>query len=219
MLTRRDLLFALGAAAAFHNSALTMLEKHVSKVVSDPNATAEDEDFWRGVRQAFSLDPNIVNFNNGGCSPSPRVVQECLRRQLEFANQAVPGGRLAPYLAKRGIRMDRFANPDRTFAPGMFGRVQMAAAAPAETLLVPEAAIGAEQARKFVMVVDADNVARPKYVTLGPVVEGLRVVAGIASDDNVIVNGLIRARPGAKVAPHQQSPQNTAAVPAQTRVD
>jgi isopenicillin-N epimerase len=88
MMTRRDLIFAIGAAAAFRNSALTMLEKHVAKVVSDPLATAEDEDFWMAVRQGFALDPNIVNFNNGGCSPSPRVVQECLRRQLEFANQA-----------------------------------------------------------------------------------------------------------------------------------
>src|SRR5438045_1816003 len=88
MLTRRDLLFAIGAAAAFRNSALSLLERHVSKVVSDPDATAEDEEFWVGVRQAFSLDPNIVNFNNGGCSPSPRVVAEVLRRQLEFANQA-----------------------------------------------------------------------------------------------------------------------------------
>ena len=81
---------------------------------------------------------------------------------------------------------------------------------------MPEAAIGAEQVRKFVMVVDADNVARPKYVTLGPVVDGLRAVAGIAAGDNVIVNGLIRARPGAKVAPH---PQATAVVPTLTRVD
>ncbi|HVT13036.1 MAG TPA: aminotransferase class V-fold PLP-dependent enzyme [Fimbriimonadaceae bacterium] len=88
MMSRRDLLFAVGAAAAFRNTALSLLEKHVARVVSDPNATAEDEEFWLGVRQAFSLDPNIVNFNNGGCSPSPRVVQECLRRQLEFANQA-----------------------------------------------------------------------------------------------------------------------------------
>jgi len=81
---------------------------------------------------------------------------------------------------------------------------------------VPEAAIGAEQARKYVMVVDAGNVARPKYVTLGPAVDGLRVVAGIAPDDNVIVNGLVRARPGAKVTPH---PQATAAVPTKTKVD
>ena len=109
-----------------------------------------------------------------------------------------------------------FANPDRTFTPGMFARVQMAAAPPADSLLVPEAAIGAEQVRKFVLVVDADNVARPKYVTLGPVVDGLRVVAGIAPEDNVIVNGLVRARPGAKVAPHRQS---TAAAATQTRAD
>lgn len=88
MMTRRDLLFAVGAAAAFRNTALTLLEKHVSRVVSDPNATAEDEEFWYGVRQAFTLDPVIVNFNNGGCSPSPRIVQESMRRQLEFGNQA-----------------------------------------------------------------------------------------------------------------------------------
>lgn len=88
MMSRRDLLFAVGAAASFRNTALTLLEHNLNRVVSDPTATAEDEDFWLGVRQSFSLDPNIANFNNGGCSPSPRVVQECLRRQLEFANQA-----------------------------------------------------------------------------------------------------------------------------------
>ena len=132
--------------------------------------------------------------------------------RLDFVDNAI--SRSTGTIRARAV----FANPDRTFTPGMFARLQMAAAPPADTLLVPEAAIGAEQARKFVMVVDADNVARPKYVTLGPVVDGLRVVSGIAPDDNVIVNGLIRARPGAKVAPHQQNAA-TAAVPAQTRVD
>jgi len=88
MMSRRELLFAVGAAAAFRNTALTLLETHVSRIVSDPNATAEDEDFWQGVRLAFSLDPNIVNFNNGGCSPSPRVVAECLKRQIDYANQS-----------------------------------------------------------------------------------------------------------------------------------
>ena len=69
-----------------------------------------------------------------------------------------------------------FPNPNGTFTPGMFARVQVAAAAPEDALLVPDAAIGTEQVRKFVLVVDAENVARPKYVTLGPVVDGLRVV-------------------------------------------
>jgi RND family efflux transporter MFP subunit len=130
--------------------------------------------------------------------------------RLDFIDNAI--SRSSGTIRARAV----FANPDRTFTPGMFARLQMAAAPPADALLVPEAAIGAEQVRKFVLVVDADNMARPKYVTLGPVVDGLRVVDGLAPDDNVIVNGLVRARPGAKVAPHRQS---TAAGPAQARAD
>jgi RND family efflux transporter MFP subunit len=99
-----------------------------------------------------------------------------------------------------------FPNPDGRFTPGMFARVRMAAAPPKDELLVPDAAIGAEQARKFVLVVDAENVARPKYVTLGPVVDGLRVITqGLTPDDDVITNGLMRVRPGAKVTPQPSS--------------
>lgn len=97
-----------------------------------------------------------------------------------------------------------FANPDGTFTPGMFARLQVAVGAPAEALLVPDVAIGTEQVRKFVLVVDGENVARPKYVTLGQVTEGLRVVtAGLEPDDRVVVNGLMRARPGTKVTPEE----------------
>jgi RND family efflux transporter MFP subunit len=103
------------------------------------------------------------------------------------------------------------ANPDGRFTPGMFARVRMAAAPPKDELLVPDAAIGAEQARKFVLVVDAESVARPKYVTLGPVVDGLRVITqGLTPDDNVIINGLMRARPGAKVTPQPSSTASAA---------
>lgn len=130
--------------------------------------------------------------------------------RLDFLDNAV--SRSSGTIRARAV----FANVDRTFTPGMFARVQMAAAPAAEALLVPEAAIGAEQARRFVLVVGADNVARPKYVTLGPVLDGLRAVAGIAADDDVVVNGLLRARPGAKVAPQ---PRTTAEVSTQTRVD
>jgi membrane fusion protein, multidrug efflux system len=97
-----------------------------------------------------------------------------------------------------------FPNPGGTLTPGMFGRIQVPAGPPSETVLVPEVAIGTEQVRKFVLVVGDDNVARPKYVTLGPVMDGLRVVsAGLEPDDRVIVNGLMRARAGAKVAPQE----------------
>jgi RND family efflux transporter MFP subunit len=99
-----------------------------------------------------------------------------------------------------------FKNADGKLTPGMFGRIRIATSQPAEALLVPDTAIGTEQVRKFVYAVSGDNVATPKYVTLGPVVDGLRVVtAGLSADDVVIVNGLMRIRPGAKVAPQQAS--------------
>ena len=99
-----------------------------------------------------------------------------------------------------------FDNPDGKLTPGMFGRVQIAVSAPAEALLVPDTAIGTEQVRKFVYAVGSDNVAKPKYVTLGPVVDGLRVVTtGLDANDVVIVNGLMRVRPGVKVTPQQTS--------------
>lgn len=99
-----------------------------------------------------------------------------------------------------------FPNPDGKLTPGMFGRVRIATSPPAEALLVPDAAIGTEQVKKFVYVVDSNNVATPKYVTLGPVVDGLRVIkAGLNPDDLVVVNGLMRVRPGAKVSPQPAS--------------
>jgi RND family efflux transporter MFP subunit len=99
-----------------------------------------------------------------------------------------------------------FSNPDGTFTPGMFGRVQVAAAPPAERLLVPDVAVGTEQVRKYVLVVDDQNVAQAKYVTLGPVIDGLRVVqSGLTPNDRVVVSGLMRARPGSKVDPQMST--------------
>jgi RND family efflux transporter MFP subunit len=98
-----------------------------------------------------------------------------------------------------------FANADGRLTPGMFGRIQIATSVPTAALLVPDAAIATEQVRKFVYVLNAENVATPKYVTLGPLVDGLRVVQGLQPDDTVVVNGLLRVRPGAKVTPEHVS--------------
>ena len=99
----------------------------------------------------------------------------------------------------------RFANPDGLFTPGMFARLQVPGSAPYEALLVPDVAIATEQARKYVLVVAPDNTVKQKFVKLGDVVGGLRVVKeGLAADDRVIVNGLMHARPGGKVKPQEQ---------------
>ncbi len=98
-----------------------------------------------------------------------------------------------------------FTNPNHMFTPGMFGRVRVPGSPPYTALLVPDAAIGTEQARKFVLVVDGENMVRQKYVTLGELSGGLRVIkSGIAADDKVIVNGLMRAHVGQKVQPQEQ---------------
>lgn len=97
-----------------------------------------------------------------------------------------------------------FQNADGRLTPGMFGRIRIASHPPMEALLVPDEAIGTEQVRKFVLAVDKNNVAKPKYVTLGAVVDGLRVItSGLTADDTIIVNGLMRVRPGSKVTPQQ----------------
>ncbi len=100
----------------------------------------------------------------------------------------------------------QFANPNGVFTPGMFARVRVPASPPYEALLLPDSAIGTEQARKFALTVNAENTVVPKYVTLGQVTsDGLRVIKdGLGPDDRVIVNGLLRARPGQKVTPQEQ---------------
>jgi multidrug efflux pump subunit AcrA (membrane-fusion protein) len=79
---------------------------------------------------------------------------------------------------------------------------------------VPDAAIATEQTRKYAMVVDGENVARQRYVTLGPTIGGLRVIKeGLKEEENVIVDGLMRVRPGVKVAPKEKKPPATAGGP------
>lgn len=98
-----------------------------------------------------------------------------------------------------------FSNPDSLFTPGMFARIRVPGSPTYQALLVPAAAIGTEQIRKYVLAVDKDNVAQQKYVTLGQLSDGLRVIKdGLDENDRVIVNGLMRARPGLKVTPEEQ---------------
>src|SRR5213596_1956595 len=93
MFTRRRFLESLVAAGA----AVPALRDHaLARVVSanqavagrSPDDVAQDEDFWLDVQQAFTLDRTIINLNNGGVSPSPRVVQEAMRRYLDYSNTA-----------------------------------------------------------------------------------------------------------------------------------
>ena len=94
-------------------------------------------------------------------------------------------------------------NKDLSILPGQFGRVRLIGSAPYDALLLPDAAIATDQSRKIVFVVKDDNTVEAKPVVLGPLDEGLRVIReGLKPEDRVIVDGLQRARVGAKVTPH-----------------
>ncbi|WP_246659832.1 MULTISPECIES: efflux RND transporter periplasmic adaptor subunit [Methylosinus] len=91
-------------------------------------------------------------------------------------------------------------NADSFIAPGQFARLRVPTAAEADTLLVPEAALRADQSHTLLMTVSADGTVVPKDVEVGASIEGMRIVKrGIGPADRVIINGLIFARPGAKV--------------------
>lgn len=95
-----------------------------------------------------------------------------------------------------------FANGANLFTPGMFGRIQVPASPRYEALTIPDVAIGSEQAKKFVYVVQPDDTVAQRYVTLGALAEGDRVITqGLNPDDRVVINGLMRVRPGIKVTP------------------
>jgi len=93
MLTRRGFLETMLAAGAgipaLKDDGLERLLGLARRVDGRlPAEVARDEDFWLGIQQAFTLDRTLINLNNGGVSPSPRVVQEAMRRYLEYSNTA-----------------------------------------------------------------------------------------------------------------------------------
>ncbi|HXG79849.1 MAG TPA: efflux RND transporter periplasmic adaptor subunit [Methyloceanibacter sp.] len=98
-----------------------------------------------------------------------------------------------------------FPNPDLFITPGQFGRVRVPMSQLRPTMLVPDAAVVTDQSVKLLYTVSADGTVVPKPVELGPVTDNnLRVIrSGITPEDSVIINGLLRARPGAKVTPEE----------------
>ena len=95
-----------------------------------------------------------------------------------------------------------FTNRDRQFTPGLFARVKLVGSKSVPTLLVRDAAIGTDQDRKFVLVLGKSDSLEYRPVEIGRLSDGLRIVRkGVSAGDKVVVNGLMRVRPGVKVTP------------------
>jgi membrane fusion protein, multidrug efflux system len=95
-----------------------------------------------------------------------------------------------------------FRNTDGQLTPGLFVRLRLAGTASYRGLLIEDRAVGTDLSKKFVYVVGPKNEIQYRSVTLGPIVDGLRVVrTGLEAGESVVVNGLQRVRPGVQVTP------------------
>lgn len=161
-----------------------------------------------------SMDPVWVEFEAdeaaylryiGAARDADLSVAVGLAGEADFphaAELAYVDNRIDPATGTLRLRA-RLANPERRFTPGLFARVRLAASATArEAVMVADRAIATDQSRRYVLVVGADGIANYREVTIGRLVDGLRVIEhGLEAGERVVVNGLQRVRPGSAVAP------------------
>lgn len=147
--------------------------------------------WFEGKRPSSRDTPNPVQVTlTGETRPSHEGTMDFLDNRLDVSTATLRSRAVIP-------------NKDLSILPGQFGRVRIIGSAPYEALLVPDTAVATDQSRKIVFVVKDDDTVEAKPVTLGPLDEGLRVIReGLKAEDRVIVDGLQRARVGAKVSPH-----------------
>ena len=133
----------------------------------------------------------------GGLDVSVRIADRegaTFKGKLDFAENRIDAA-----TGTMRVRA-RFDNPDRVLQPGMFGRINVPGSLPYKGIMVPDEAIGADQDRRIVYVVDAEGNVSAKPVRTGPRQHGYRVIReGLTGDETIVINGLMRVRPGAKV--------------------
>ena len=120
-LDRRQFLGTIAKPAAVASVVManpTLMAKALSKIKSatgNPKDIARDETYWREIQQGYTADRGIVNLNNGGVSPSPAIVQEAMKRHLDFSNTSPAYSMwqiLEPQREPVRRRMARFFNCD-----------------------------------------------------------------------------------------------------------
>ncbi len=147
--------------------------------------------YFEGKRPSSRENPNPVQVTlTGENKPSHGGKVDFLDNRLDVSTGTLRGRAVIP-------------NKDFSILPGQFGRVRLIGSAPYEALLLPDTAIATDQSRKIVFVVRNDDTVEARPVILGPLDDGLRVIReGLTPEDRVIVDGIQRARVGAKVSPH-----------------
>ncbi|HEX7448434.1 MAG TPA: efflux RND transporter periplasmic adaptor subunit, partial [Pirellulales bacterium] len=153
----------------------------------------------------FDVDePTILRYSAAARDPSrpPIPVEMELANEAGFPHQGTIDfldNKLDPATGTMRVR-GVFPNPDGVITPGMYARVRLQSQKKRPVLLVSDRAVGIDQGRKYLLVVNADNKVEYREVLTGRLADGLRVIEkGLKSEEWVIVNGLQRARPGITV--------------------
>ena len=134
---------------------------------------------------------------------TPNVVQMGLSNEQGYPHTGkmdFVDNRLNPATASiRGRAV--FDNKGGVFTPGLFARIKLIGSGSYNAVVVPDRAISTDQTRKIVLIVGPNNIVAPRPVTAGALIDGMRVVEGVKAGEMVIVDGLLRAFPGAPVTP------------------
>jgi multidrug efflux pump subunit AcrA (membrane-fusion protein) len=155
----------------------------------------DDKGVMEEYDQALLLDPQNLGAMLDGGHGTVEIGTPDPAGTLDFVDNALD--RSSGTIHARAT----VANPNLVLTPGLFARVRLVVAPPSPTLLVPDAAVLPDQSEHMVMTVSADGKVAPKRVEIGEIRGGLRVIrSGLAPSDRVIVDGLLHAAPGTKVA-------------------
>ena len=146
--------------------------------------------WFEGKRPSSRDTPNPVQVAlTGEIKPSHEGRMDFIDNRLDVSTATLRSRAVIP-------------NHDLSILPGQFGRVRLIGSSPYEALLIPDTAVATDQSRKIVFVIKDDDTVEARPVVLGPLDEGLRVVReGLQAEDKVIIDGIQRARVGAKVNP------------------
>jgi membrane fusion protein, multidrug efflux system len=178
-------------AATLLTTIVTLDPIYISFDMDEATYLKNNKLWFEGKRPSSRDTPNPVQVSlTGETRPSHEGAMDFLDNRIDSSTGTLRSRATIP-------------NHDLSILPGQFGRVRVIGSSPYEALLVPDTAIATDQTRKIVFVVKDDNTVEARAVTLGPLDDGLRVIReGIKGEDRVIIDGIQRARVGAKVSPH-----------------
>lgn len=158
----------------------------------------DERQFLAYARDARSRNASLQE-GAGGVDVTVRLADDMespVSGKLDFAEN-----RIDQATGTMRIRA-KIPNKDLILQPGLFGRVNMPGSLPYQGVLVPDDAVGADQDRRIVYVVDDAGKVSTKPIRLGPKLYGYRVVrSGLTGNETIVINGLMRIRPGVTVKP------------------